>query len=155
MPFTVTKTFGHERGLSACFRQWRAPSHCHLLHGYALAVTFTIVAETLDERNWVFDFGRFGQIKDFLSNYFDHKLLVAADDPGLAELCALNSSGFAEVLVLDDVGCEAFARFIYNNTAKHFADASRGCYLQSVEVREHGSNAASYTTPFPSYSADA
>ena len=32
-----TKTYGHEEGLSCCFRQWRAThSHCRLLHGYAL-----------------------------------------------------------------------------------------------------------------------
>lgn len=31
MTYVSTKTYGHEVGLSATFRQWRASSHCRLL----------------------------------------------------------------------------------------------------------------------------
>ena len=31
--FLSTKTYGHDLGLSAAFRQWRAESHCRLIHG--------------------------------------------------------------------------------------------------------------------------
>ena len=34
--YRSSKTYGHEIGLSAAFRQWRAQSHCRLIHGYAL-----------------------------------------------------------------------------------------------------------------------
>jgi 6-pyruvoyltetrahydropterin/6-carboxytetrahydropterin synthase len=41
----VKKTYGHELGLSACFRQHRAKSHCRFLHGYPLSFTFTFAAD--------------------------------------------------------------------------------------------------------------
>jgi hypothetical protein len=43
MTYQVTKTYGHELGLSCVFRQHRANTHCKHLHGYALA--FDIVFE--------------------------------------------------------------------------------------------------------------
>jgi len=79
--YLSTKTFGHELGLSAAFRQWKADSHCRFLHGYALAVKFTFAAEELDVRNWVVDFGGLKGLKQILEDTFDHKTLVASDDP--------------------------------------------------------------------------
>ena len=52
-----TKKYGHERGLSAAFRQWRAESHCRFMHGYSLEFGFVFGAHELDENNWVVDFG--------------------------------------------------------------------------------------------------
>ena len=78
--YKSTKTFGHEIGLSACFRQWRADSHCRFLHGYALAIKFVFAANELDVRNWVVDFGSLKSLKSQLEDTFDHKLLVAEND---------------------------------------------------------------------------
>jgi 6-pyruvoyltetrahydropterin/6-carboxytetrahydropterin synthase len=48
------KTYGHNEGLSCCFRQWRAThSHCRLIHGYALAFKLVFATRELDERNGV------------------------------------------------------------------------------------------------------
>src|SRR4051812_22439004 len=80
--FGSTKTYPHSIGLSCCFRQWRAlHSHCRFLHGYALQVKLTFVAQTLDERNWVVDFGGLKDIKERLTELLDHKTIVARDDP--------------------------------------------------------------------------
>ena len=89
MSFRSTKTYGHEIGLSACFRQWRAESHCRLLHGYALAVKFVFESEELDVRNWVVDFGSLKTLKGWLEDTFDHTLLVANDDPWKHKLMEL------------------------------------------------------------------
>ena len=51
MTYRVTKTYGNERGLSCAFRQWKAESHCRLIHGYSLGFRFVFEAETLDHRN--------------------------------------------------------------------------------------------------------
>ena len=60
MRYQSTKTFGHDLGISCAFRQWRAThSHCSKIHGYALSVTMVFEANTLDDRNWVMDFGGF------------------------------------------------------------------------------------------------
>ena len=37
--FYSTKTYGNDKGLSCCFRQWGAThSHCSLLHGYSIGI---------------------------------------------------------------------------------------------------------------------
>jgi 6-pyruvoyltetrahydropterin/6-carboxytetrahydropterin synthase len=162
--YYVTKTYGHELGLSACFRQWRAKSHCRFLHGYPLSFKLTFGASTLDENNWVLDFGGLKEVKGWLVATFDHRLLVAADDPHLERIKALNPTTntmpdgtpvyligderqLADVLVIPSVGCEGFAEFVFQHVLR-WLDA-RGhtprVFLQSVEVREHAGNSAIVT----------
>jgi 6-pyruvoyltetrahydropterin/6-carboxytetrahydropterin synthase len=144
--YRSSKTFGHDLGLSACFRQWRAKhSHCQYLHGYALAVHLEFEADQLDERNWVVDFGSFDTVKEFLRHTFDHKLLVAEDDPQRDTFEALGALGLAQVLVLPAVGCEKFAQYVHSYVRQwlrgQYGEAIR---LVSVTVREHGANSAEY-----------
>lgn len=140
-----TKTYAHSEGLSCAFRQWRATSHCNLIHGYALQVELVFEADTLDARNWVQDFGGLKQIKQWLHDNFDHTLVVAEDDPMMAEFQRLNSLNLADVRVLPSVGCEKFSEIIFNHVNDYVADASGGrVRVRSVEVREHGGNSARY-----------
>ena len=145
MRYQSTKTFGHDLGISCAFRQWRAThSHCSKIHGYAIAVTLVFEAATLDDRNWVMDFGGFKQIKQEIMDTFDHKLVVAADDPMLPGFKRMHQLGVADVVILPKVGCEAFAQFISQAMVepmikKEFSDRVK---LVSVEVREHGANSA-------------
>jgi 6-pyruvoyltetrahydropterin/6-carboxytetrahydropterin synthase len=154
--YRSTKTYGHDLGLSACFRQHKAThSHCSLLHGYALAFTFTFEAGDLDARNWVVDFGGLDELKAQLKRYFDHKLVVAEDDPQLDNICSLSGLGIADILVLPAVGCEAFAAFAaqlahQQLVAMHMNDRVR---VVSCEVREHGANSASFLPPVGLYDA--
>lgn len=144
--FQSTKQYGHEIGLSACFRQWKANSHCNLLHGYALAVKFVFETSELDPRNWCVDFGSLKSLKGMLEDTFDHKLLVAEDDPFKDELCALAGLGLASVIVVPATGCERFAEMIYICAEQWLIDAgySPRVRLVSVEVKEHGANSAIY-----------
>lgn len=146
MTYSSTKTFGHELGLSACFRQWRASSHCRFLHGYALSVKLTFECDELDERNWCIDFGGLKYIKEWLQTMFDHTLLVAVDDPHLDEMCALAGLGLADVRVVDATGCEAFAELIFDRVDLWLKDNGHAprVWLASVEVREHAGNSAIY-----------
>lgn len=146
MTFQSTKTYGHEIGLSAAFRQWKAQSHCRFIHGYALAVKFVFEADELDVRNWVVDFGSLKSLKTMLEDTFDHKLLVAEDDPQKDEICALAGLGIAEVIVVPACGCEKFAELIYECAEGWLKDNgySPRCRLVSVEVKEHGANSAVY-----------
>lgn len=148
MPYRSSKTYGHEIGLSCCFRQWRAQSHCRFLHGYALAihVEFEVDDGGLDERNWVVDFGSLKSFKGVMEETFDHKLLVAEDDPEKDTLAMLAGVGAADVVVLPALGCEAFARLIFDYAelwAKDNGYAPR-VSVHHVTVREHGANSASY-----------
>lgn len=142
--FSVEKTYGHERGLSASFRQWKAESHCRFIHGYALAFTFTFAACHLDDRNWVIDFGALAPIEGWLKTTFDHKLLVAEDDPELERLLELKAASLADVLVMPAVGCEMFAKAAFEYAANWLRRHHPRVSIKSVECREHGSNAAVY-----------
>jgi len=149
MTFRSTKTFGHELGLSAAFRQWKAESHCRLIHGYALAIKITFQAEELDVRNWVVDFGSLKTLKQRLEDTFDHKLLVALDDPKREHFIALHNEGLADVVFVEHTGCEAFAQLIFESTEVWLHDAGYAprCTVASVEVMEHGANSAIYIRP--------
>ena len=39
------------------YRQWRADSHCNLIHGYSFSMRFFFGCDTLDARNWCADYG--------------------------------------------------------------------------------------------------
>lgn len=148
MPFFSTKTYTHAEGLSCCFRQWRATqSHCRFLHGYALQVEIKFAAETLDARRWVVDFGGMKPVKAFLQDTLDHKTLVAADDPELAQFRQMSDAGLIDLRVVPDVGCESFALLIHEFVTSWLETYEPGhrVSVASVEVREHGGNAALYS----------
>ena len=149
MRYRSTKTYGHDIGLSCAFRQWRAESHCRFIHGYALAIRLEFKTDELDVRNWVVDFGSLKSFKGILEDTFDHKLLVAEDDPELDTLSSLSGFGVADVVVLPAVGCEKFAEYIGEAAIVWLKDAGYGdrVLLHSVEVKEHGANSAIWVNP--------
>lgn len=143
-----TKTYGHDLGLSACFRQHRAAhSHCSLLHGYALSFKFVFEAKDLDARNWVVDFGGLKWLKEQLQYAFDHKLIVARDDPEYQNLLDLSILRIADITFMDAVGCEAFAHYAYKLAVRALErDAAFAPRVRvvSCECAEHGANSAIY-----------
>ena len=130
-----------------CYRQWRADSHCNLIHGYALSFHFEFEAETLDARNWVTDFGGLRPLKDKLEEWFDHTLLVAQDDPHRDALINLGKLGLAKITEVERTGCEGIADFLYEYINTIFlpscgtAEAER-VWCTRVEVRETDNNMA-------------
>ena len=76
--FYSGKTYSHATGHSCAFRQWRADSHCNLIHGYALQFELKFGGE-LDERNWVIDFGDLGKLKDFLKEFPKVRIIGKSD----------------------------------------------------------------------------
>jgi 6-pyruvoyltetrahydropterin/6-carboxytetrahydropterin synthase len=146
MAYYSTKTYGHERGLSCAFRQPRAfHSHCKFIHGYSLSFSFKFGASELDDKNWVVDFGGLKDLKNWLEDNFDHKLAVDRADPLAVALCDLETKGLAEIVLMDGVGCEKFAEHAFN-FASNMINEKYGdrCWVESVEVREHGANSGIY-----------
>ena len=82
MKYRSTKTYNNTAPVA--YRQWRADSHCNVIHGYALSFHFEFESETLDVRNWVMDFGGLRPLKELLDDWFDHTLLVATMRPMMA-----------------------------------------------------------------------
>lgn len=149
--YRSSKTYGHDIGLSACFRQWRADSHCHFIHGYALSIHLEFETDELDERNWVVDFGSLKSFKQQLEWTFDHKLLVAEDDPHVTDLMELGKIGLAQIVIVPATGCEAFAKLVYKCAEIWLKDAgySPRVRMHHVTVREHGANSATFTRNQP------
>jgi 6-pyruvoyltetrahydropterin/6-carboxytetrahydropterin synthase len=144
--FESGKRYPSSIGLSCCFRQWKAPSHCRLFHGYSIDVSLVFGAVELDERNWVVDFGSLKSLKGWLEDQFDHKMLVAEDDPELEFIKTFEQRGLAEIRIMPQVGIEACSYWIYQYTEGWLRDNGYypRCSLQQVEVKEHDANFARY-----------
>ena len=142
--YLSTKTYGHEQGLSCAFRQPLAThSHCSLIHGYSLSFKFTFGCKELDQRNWVVDFGGLKDLKKWLQDTFDHTLAVDVSDVQLKKFQQLEKDGLCKLKILDGVGCEKFAQHAFDFSDKLIKQKSdRRCWVEQVEVREHGGNSA-------------
>jgi len=130
---------------STAFRQWRSThSHCQYIHGYNLTANITFECDELDDKNWCADFGGLKELKKTLEYTFDHKLVVAGDDPHLDLLKMLDETGVAQIIVLEGgVGCERFAEFVLK-TADTFIDEDTNgrVRVKSVQINEHEKNFA-------------
>lgn len=147
--YMSTKTFTHSAGLSTAFRQWRAESHCRFIHGYALQIHIKFIERRgLDNRNWVIDFGGLKTFKRELENLFDHKTMVAIDDPHLDDFRKLEELGLMDITVVTACGCEAFAYLVYTLAQRWLGDNNHSdVEVYEVEVREHESNSAIARNP--------
>jgi len=141
--FYSGKTYSHSTGHSCAFRQWRADSHCNLIHGYALQFELQFGSEGLDDRNWVVDFGGLKPLKEWLKLMFDHTYLVAEDDPEMETIEMLQAKGLIDIRVVPAVGCERFAELVFDK-AQDIIEEQYGkrCWVQKVTVREHEHNSA-------------
>ena len=146
MPFQSTKTFGAHLGLSAAFRQHRAESHCRFIHGYALEIKLVFESEELDVRNWCVDFGSLKSLKGMFEDTFDHKMIVAEDDPEIEWFREGHRRGILDLVVVPAAGCEKFAEMVYEVTEMWLESNgySPRCRVVSAEVREHAANSAVY-----------
>ena len=104
-------------------------------------------ANELDERHWVVDFGSLKSLKGWLEDTFDHKVIVAEDDPQIAWFREGHRLGVLDLVELPAAGCEKFAEYVFGATetwleANGYAPR---CRLVSVEVMEHGANSAIFT----------
>ena len=137
-----SKTYGHERGLSCAFRQPTATSHCNMIHGYALSFQFTFGCAYLDENNWVVDFGGLKKLKEWLEFTFDHTLAIAEKDPHIDKFRELDAMGLVSMRVMDGVGCEKFAEYVYHAIQSRLKDTNAS--VLRVECFENGKNSAIY-----------
>ena len=143
--YTSTKNY-HQIGPVA-YRQWRADSHCNLIHGYAMSFRFFFSTNELDVRNWAMDYGGLKPLKQNLEDWFDHTLLVAEDDPMKEHLLKLGELKLAKITLVEKTGCEGLADFLYNYVNEIFlpnygvSEAER-LWCTRVEVRETDNNMA-------------
>jgi 6-pyruvoyltetrahydropterin/6-carboxytetrahydropterin synthase len=143
---------------SCAFRQWRAShSHCRFLHGYQLKAKLWFSGSSLDDKNWVVDFGGLKELKAELNSVFDHTTTVAADDPELDTFKSLHDKGIIQLYILKDgVGIERAAQVVFNIAQKHVNSITNGrCWVDKVEVFEHEDNSATFSNNEHKYNTTA
>lgn len=149
--YHVTKHYPHSLGLSACFRQPNADSHCRFLHGYALAFTFEFCGRDLDKDNWLIDFGSLKPLKEFLVATFDHKTMIAENDHAARTmLTGPDGRALCDYVMLPAVGCESFAKIAFDFCKRDIlirGGLSPRVSLTKATVAEHDGNSASYSEP--------
>ena len=146
MSYQVIKNYGHNEGWSCTFRQHRAESHCRFIHGYSLGFELTFECSDLDAHNWCIDFGALKPVKAWLQDMFDHKTLVASDDPQLESFKDMAKRGIIRMIQVEAVGCEMFARMVYEHVQTYLIRTKHAprVRLASVRVSEHSGNSAVY-----------
>ena len=143
-------------GYSICFRQWQANhSHCQFLHGYSISFKLYFEAETLDQHNWVWDFGWLKhpeyqidgmQAKEWFAFMFDHTTIISEDDPFLEEFRMLEKKGVVQLRIIPKQSCERMAEFVFHKVSRLVSDYSKNnARLTRVDVFEHDRNCASFT----------
>ena len=141
--YISTKTYNQIGPVA--YRQWRADSHCNLIHGYALSFHLEFECDTLDARNWCMDFGGLKPLKGLLEDWFDHTLLVAQDDPMREHLLNLGKLKLAKITEVEKTGCEGISDFLYEYINTIFLPSygeKERVWCSKVEVRETDANMA-------------
>ena len=140
--FRSTKTY---RNFPCAHRRWRHEGHCAHVHGYSRSFTFVFSCSERADNGFVMDFGGLKAVKAWLTEHFDHTLLIAPDDPLLADFEALQAKGACKLVVFDDVGMEGTAHYVYAWVSDWVQAATDGrVTLVSVECRENDKNSAIY-----------
>lgn len=131
--------------LPCAHRQWRSDSHCRFVHGYDRSVHLIFQCRSLDDKNWVMDFGGLKEIKAWLEDLFDHTLLINEDDPELEFFRDMDARGLCQLRVLPNIGMEGSAKYIFDYL-ETWLKKQTGDRVQiySVECRENEKNSAIY-----------
>jgi 6-pyruvoyltetrahydropterin/6-carboxytetrahydropterin synthase len=144
--YVSTKEYVDE--FPCAYKQWKADTWCNKNHGYSFSIKFYFGANELDKRGWVVDYGGLKELKQILKDQFDHRTLIAADDPDLEKYQQLERDGILDLTVLPAMGCELIADMLYKFVNGVFipdywgkGEAER-VWCWRVEVRETQSNMA-------------
>lgn len=138
----ITKTYSD---FPAGHRQHLHGGHCYNMHGHDWKFVFTFSCSALDELGMVFDFGQLGEVKRFLTEYFDHTFLVAIDDPELPTFKLLHDSHLLQLRQIPATSCEGIAKFVYDTVCAIIDDLSHGrARLIEVTVWEDSKNSSTY-----------
>ena len=129
-------------------RQWRDKGHCSYVHGYGRYVRLTFEATELDERGWVMDFGDLRDVKSWIESEWDHRTLIAADDPVIPELKALEKVGGINLNILPKgylPGIEESCRYLYDRLNPVIQRKTNNrVEITRVEIWETEKNQAEY-----------
>lgn len=132
MSHKITKTFDFSYG----HRLLDYDGKCRYLHGHNGLLEVDMVAETLDERGMLLDFGELKSItKGWIDQYIDHKMVLAKRDPIVP---VLMDAGEPLYLIDENPTAENLAKHIYKEFEK------MGIDIAEVRLWETTSSYATY-----------
>lgn len=139
-------TKNYEQEFPIAYRQWRADTACAYIHGYSISVYLEFESEYLDNRNWVVDFSSLRPFKEFMKDLFDHKLLVAQDDPEFKTFEDLHKRGLCKMTVVEKTGCEGISKWLYDYVNEIWLPENGygHVHCRLVKITETPSNSAWY-----------
>ena len=143
--FTSSKKIGP---ISTGHRQWKDKGHCSFVHGYGRYVEFTFACNERDDKGWVMDFGDLKDIKNWIEDEWDHRVLIAADDPLIPQLKELEEVGGINLNILPEgylPGIEESCRYLYDKINPMIKKKTNNrVHISRVEIWEHENNHAEY-----------
>ena len=152
--FTIVKRYPE---ICTGHRHWRAETHCARIHGYARTVELTLATLSL-EKGWVMDLGDLKFVREFLMEAWDHRLLVADDDPLLEDIKALEAKGVLSLNIMEtskghSPSLEGSCVYLMDHLAPIIREKTQGrVELIKVEIWEKTDNRAALSKPYPSVS---
>lgn len=153
--YKSTKKFGP---ISTNHRNWKAAENknrdsvkCSWIHGYSRYIEFTFVGD-YDECQWVMDFGDLKDVKALIEEAWDHKTLIASNDPRLGQIKHMRDAGLIALTVVDvsnglgwGPGIEGSCKWAFDKVSELLVKKTDGRVgIESVRVWEHGNNSAYY-----------
>jgi len=143
--FTSSKRFGP---ISTGHRQWRHDGHCSYVHGYGRFVEITFGSYKLDDRGWVMDFGDLKDVKKWLDQEWDHRVLLAHDDPLINDFKKLHKLGGININIMSSnygPGIEDSCKYVYDNISNIISIKTKNeVWIDKVKIYEHENNWAEY-----------
>jgi 6-pyruvoyltetrahydropterin/6-carboxytetrahydropterin synthase len=146
--YEIRKRFN---GYPFAHRQWRHKGHCALVHGHNWDFEIIMESPKLDENGFVYDFGKFKWLKDWLTKQFDHTCLINQDDPQLAMFENLAKLFLMDLRVVPSCSSEGLAKYVHDFLVDYVKEAQRRNWdgykdlrVVGVIVYEDYKNSASY-----------
>jgi len=136
--------------ISTGHRQWRDEGHCRWAHGYGRYIKFTFACKTLDDKMWCMDFGDLKWVKKWLEEQWDHRMLIASDDPLLERWREMHDVGGISLNIMDVTkgwgpGIEASCKFVFDNINPKIKETTNDrVWIHRIEIFEHEFNSAIY-----------
>ena len=145
MKYTSAKKIGP---ITTGHRQWKDGGHCSYIHGYGRYVVITFACYVRDEKGWVMDFGDLRDVKKWIEDEWDHRVLIAYDDPLLNELQELHNKGGIDINILPTEygpGIEDSCKYIYDNINPMIVNKTDDrVWVEKIRVYEHENNWAEF-----------
>lgn len=143
---TSTKTF---KDFPCAHRQYKHKGNCALIHGYSRSFHFVFGCVQQDACGFVVDFGDLKWLSAWLSQQFDHTLLIDKEDPFLSIFQDLHMKGACNLRTPPHgVGMEGSAQWCCEYADHELRARTRGrAWVVSVEARENEKNSAIWINP--------